>query len=312
VTFAFCSLIASLIASGAVAAVLDSHVDTEKVAGPVDYTAIVPDDYFGQKTVYPLVLFLHDREAGAGYASRLAPLFQRLWQNGVASPCVVVIPDCRQSLFLDYQDGSERWESFLLDDFLPYVQQNFRVALRREKNVIAGIGEGGAAALRLGFKYPNRFGVVVALQPSIPPASRWHDVKRDDYFWYGTGYLKIRYGDPIDEKFWNANNPAWLVHENRKAILAELPAIYLECGLSDSYGLYKGTEFLHEQLVKAGIPHEYHAILGADHGGRDLDRRLIDALLFMERRLHPPPPDPAVEPIRKKAHDLRRSAGLKD
>ena len=104
---------------------------------------------------------------------------------------------------------------------------------------------------------------------------------------------------PVDPAYWEANNPASIAKANAQRIIRSGMQIYLDVGDHDMFGLHEGTEFLHRVLWDNGIEHEYHLVHGADHVGRSLRPRNIEALEFFERVLNPPGPDPQVEQTRK-------------
>ena len=57
--------------------------------------------------------------------------------------------------------------------------------------------------------------------------------------------------------------------------------IYLEVGDEDLLNLQDGAEFLHRILWDQDIPHEYHQVRWADHGGPSVNERLAEALCFL-------------------------------
>jgi len=77
------------------------------------------------------------------------------------------------------------------------------------------------------------------------------------------------------------------------------------------FPLFEGSEFLHRVLYDAGITHEYHLVRGADHLGRSVRPRSMEALQFLTRALIPPGPDPAAEHTRKALSVLKAKAGVK-
>jgi len=54
------------------------------------------------------------------------------------------------------------------------------------------------------------------------------------------------------------------------------------------------------------------AMQGVDHAGNEMDARMPDAFLFIERRVNPPAESPSLEPLRKEVERLKRSAGLSE
>jgi len=136
------------------------------------------------------------------------------------------------------------------------------------------------------------------------------DIEPRDRFWRSDELMKHAYGWPIDAAHWRANHPTAIAHDHPDELHASGLAIYLECGDEDSFGLHRGTEFLHRTLFDHGISHEYRLVRGADHAGATLPGRFRDAMLFLAKVLRPPPLDPALEALRKHVAALKRHAGL--
>ncbi len=63
----------------------------------------------------------------------------KMWKQNIIPEMVVVTPLCARCFYMDYKDGSERWESFIIDEFLPHLRNKFHVATDVNKNFIGGI-----------------------------------------------------------------------------------------------------------------------------------------------------------------------------
>jgi S-formylglutathione hydrolase len=213
-------------------------------------------------------------------------------------------------LYLVYRDGSQKWETFLVGEFLPHIQARCHTQNSRGGRLIGGMSMGGLGALRLGLKHPATFGGIIAWEPSIEPALAWVDVSLEDRFWRTDAMLQARFGAPLDEAYWAANNPATIVTQCAAALREAHIGMYLEVGTEDAYGLHRGAEFLHRVLYDLGIPHEYRCVLGADHIGPTIGRRLSDGLAFVARILQPALPDPRVQQLRELVAIQKRRAGL--
>ena len=126
--------------------------------------------------------------------------------------------------------------------------------------------------------------------------------------------IEARYGHPVDEAFWQANNPGQ--HRHRPpaaAIAASRLAIFLDVGDLDMFHIDEGTEFLHRVLWDQRLAHEYRLLHGADHLGRSLPGRIRDALKFLDAQvLRPPPPDASYEGGKRLIDTLKRLSGLDD
>jgi len=285
---------------------------TALVPGPAKYTVLLPPDADG-RTGLPLLLLLHGGDGDHGFLANLRPTLDAAWAAGELGPCVVATPDADRSLYLDYFDGSEKWESFIVGELIPHLRGAYSLSPAREKTVVSGISMGGLGALRLGLKHPDVFGGLAALEAGIEPALRFADVKVRNSFQRARPFLEARYGSPVNEAFWQANNPANIAIAHRDALVASGLQIYIEVGDLDMFHLDEGVEFLHRVLWDHAIRHEYRLVRGADHLGRTLPGRLRDGLKFLnDQVLNPLPPDHSYAAGKAMVGALERAAGVDD
>lgn len=235
----------------------------------------------------PLMLLLHGGNGSDRDLLRFIPSIDKAIAEGRLPPMVIATPSAGRSLYMDFKDGTQRWEAFILADLLPYLRKELRVSSARRGTFIGGFSMGGLGSLRIAFKHPETFGAVAALEPAIEPALSWSEVGPRVKFWRPDAVIQPMFGTPIDLDYWAANNPATLAKRD-PARLFDLP-IYLEVGDQDMLYLTQGAEFLHRILFDGGVGHEYRIVRGADHVGPSLTPRVIDALGFMGRQIEPPP-----------------------
>jgi S-formylglutathione hydrolase len=293
--------------SKAGATIVEGTLASERVPSPVEYLVLLPPGYDADDAQYPLLLWLHGGGGSREFLRRQQALFEQAWAEHGVQPMVVATPSAGRSFYLDYHDGSERWETFLLEEFLPALASRYRVA--GTSRYIGGISMGGMGSLRIAFKHPDRVLAVIALEPGIEPALAWADVGLEDKFWRSDELLEARYGRPVDTH-WAANNPATIAHADPERLKNSGLAIYIEVGSEDAFGLDRGTEFLHRVLFDAGVRHEYRYVLGADHVGRTMGPRVLDALGFLRRIETPAEPDPEVIRLRRGITTMKRQVGL--
>jgi S-formylglutathione hydrolase len=274
-------------------------------ANAVPITYYLPKNYDAKRAErYPLLIQLH----GGGGSNKdmenfralsvgggMGGLLDRAIESGLVAPMVSVMPSAGRSFYMNFRDGSQKWEDFVMKDLLPYMRKNFNVVQGREGTFIAGISIGGAGALRMAVKYPEVFQAVASQEPSIEPALAYDDITLRDKIGRPDGnpeaiqdriLLKQIYGDPIDKDYWAANHPTAIIKADPSRLLGL--GIYLEVGDQDLFYIDHGTEFLHRVLFDAGISHEYRLVKGADHVGASLVPRSLDAFAFIGRQLNPP------------------------
>ena len=219
---------------------------------------------------------------------------------------VLVIPHCDRSFYMDYRNGSQKWETFILNELLPLLQKKFRVYRDPSKSFLGGVSMGGMGTLRIGFKYPGKFGVLLAFEPAIEPALEWKDVKTRDKFYRSNEVMETIFGSPFDEEYWKMNNPLYIARENADKIRKSDIKIYIEVGTEDMLGLYRGAEFIHRILFDKKIRHEFRIVYGADHIGPSLKERFINGFSFLNRVINNPKPD--LEVIRNLSKNMLERA----
>lgn len=96
---------------------------------------------------------------------------------------------------MDFKDGSQEWESFLVGPFLKHIRTCYNVRRDREGTAVAGFSDGGFGALRLGMKYPAKFRALAAFEPAIMPAFTWKHVRARNRFFISDALMKRLYGD---------------------------------------------------------------------------------------------------------------------
>jgi len=289
---------------------LKAELRSTLVPEPAEYSVLLPDSYEETKSPFPLILLLHGGGSSHEELKLWQTSFDKLWQRAEVAEAVVVMPNTESSLYMDFKDGSEKWQSFINGPFIKHVGENFNVSTNREHLVIGGTSMGGLGAFRFAFSNPGQFSGVAALEPAIMPALHWEDVPQWNRFFLNDDLLEKGYGKPFDSHFWGKLQPAAIATTNANQISASGLQIYLECGDEDYLNLHDGAEFLHGLLRENQILHEYHLIRGANHLGRTLAGRREEAIRFLDRVLHPPGPDgsPDLKHMIEVLRDAKASA----
>jgi S-formylglutathione hydrolase len=283
---------------------IEDGLATDLVPSPLEYAALVPQGVGGP---LPLLLFLHGGAGSRAFLSDMRPLIEGEWAKGTMPPMVIATPSAGRSFYMDYRDGSQRWESAILGPFVECVAADYGASPDGAGLFLMGISMGGMGALRMAFKHPHRFRAVIALEPGVDPAHRWEDVPPRNRFWRGPRLMEEIFGSPFDSEYWSANNPSTIAQLNAAAIRDSGLQVYIEAGDEDYYNLHEATEFLHRVLWDAGIKHEYHLVRGADHVGRSVPPRMREGFEFLGRCLRPDTgPDPAVLALHARMDELKR------
>jgi len=243
----------------------------------IPYCVILPPGYSEDANRrYPVLYYLH----GLGNNEQMFvrsggfDLLQELWDGHQLGDFVVVSPAGYASFFMNSHDARFRYDDFFLREFMPWIENRYRIAAARESRGIGGISMGGYGALRMAFLHPQLFGSVsahsAALMEKLPAVSVGNSPE--------SGRLRILgdvFGSPPDRLFWDRNNPLRIA---RTAELAGMK-IYFDCGSQDDYGFEAGAQVLHNLLASRRIAHEFHLYPGG-HNGSYFAEHLPDSLRF--------------------------------
>lgn len=123
---------------------------------------------------------------------------------------------------------------------------------------LEGMSMGGYGSLHLGFKYPELFGVVSSIVPSITT----FELERKEV-------IEPTFGN--DSAYFNANKPQTLVHKNAGSI-RQNTVIRILTGDKDF--LFDIIQKFHQQLQGLQIEHQYHISKNAGHDYREVIKNL--------------------------------------
>ena len=278
-------------------------------AGTVEFAILLPDGYAPDGEALPLLLLLHGGGGDREHLSRLAPQISEMWAVGDLPSMVVATPSVANgSMYLDSHDGKERWESFVVDEFLPHLRGRFQVGRQREKTMVSGISMGGIGSLRFGVKYPETFGAVAAMEPAAWPGLTWDTIPDRSKF-RSPEHIARLFGAPFDHDRFERENPASIIESDPSRL--QDSAIYIEIGDQDGYGFVEGASFMHRLLWRHRIPHEFRLVRWADHVGSTVKERSRDRFRFLARYLEQPASlETRVERFRKRMAETHRVRGM--
>jgi len=118
-------------------------ISSDLVPIAVDVGVLTPSGYSESTGPYPLILVLH---GGGGNSSQLGgrsrAIFDEAWKSSELPPAVVVTPSTGRSFYMDYRDGSQKWESFILTELLPELRERYNIKTDPAGTFIMGISMG--------------------------------------------------------------------------------------------------------------------------------------------------------------------------
>ena len=243
----------------------------------VEVSVLLPDGFDPNAAPYPLIIELHGGGGNRHLLADLAPVYQHLVQEGSLPPCVVASLSGGASMYVGF-------EAFVANEFPTWLAKQYNTRSDRGGVCLTGVSMGGFGTLHVALQHPDRFCAVAALEPAIEPGFKAQPPDRRNTFWRNeagvASDVEQADGSGMDWGF-AEESPARVVRDQAAAIRASGMEIYLEVGDEDHLNLQDGAEFLHRVLWDHDIRHEYHLVRWADHVGRSMLHRFIEAHRFL-------------------------------
>lgn len=256
--------------------------DSKLVSYPVNYSIYLPPGYETSQRHYPVLYLLHgysDDETGwiqFGEANRIA---DKGIANGDFPPCIIVMPDAKVTWYVNSVDGSDPWEDMFIEEFIPFIEKEYRIRPKKEFRAISGLSMGGNGALLLAMHHPDLFSSCVAMSAGTYTDEEIMVKEQYDH------YFKKIYGPRLKNgvnEYWKANSPLHLLDTVEKNKLKSV-RWYIDCGDDDF--LYKGNAALHVKMRDLEIPHEYRVRNGG-HEWSYWRTGLHDGLVYIAKTFH--------------------------
>jgi putative tributyrin esterase len=236
------------------------------------YNVILPTDYDTSKnTRYPVLYLLH------GLTGHYNDWLSRTNIADYAADyrIIVVMPEGNDSWYID------KYESYILQELIPDVQQRYRTIEARYARAIAGLSMGGYGAIKFGLKSPATF-VFAASMSGAFSAMRLSD-KETPESWRPS--LKT-FGDAGSQTR-VANDLFEILQKITAARVASLPYFYFDCGTEDSSLIFPSNRELAALMFEKKIPHEFRELPG-DHSWAYWDQQVQEILKIAAEKMRLP------------------------
>ncbi|OUM58186.1 carbohydrate esterase family 1 protein [Piromyces sp. E2] len=209
---------------------------------------VLPVGYNTSKK-YPVLYYLHgimgDENTMLEEPLGTIAIYQNLLQEKRTKEMIIVVPsqyapapgtEVPPSLTQPFYDGYDNFINDLVNDIMPYMEENYSIATGRENTAICGFSFGGRNSLYIGYVRSDLFGYVGAFSPA-PGIT-----EAQDMFSFHKGLLQ----------------PEQLVAENPPIVTM------LSCGTNDTVVGTFPKEY-HEILEQNNQKHIWYEIPDADH-----------------------------------------------
>lgn len=221
------------------------------------YTPPGYDDQGAAERRYPVVYLLHGWPGSDGNwpgLGRAVVTADSLIASGRIPPVILVFPNGNgrgwfgRSLYLDSYDGTSRMHEFVARHLVGWVDSVFRTLPTPPNRAVAGLSDGGTAAINLALRHPDVFGACSSQSGAL------HLEKP-------VGLGAVLGPEPGATRLLEANSP--LDYAAEVLPRARGPVIYFDCGADDEN--VADNRAFDRLLTSLGVPHTY-VEYGGGHG----------------------------------------------
>ena len=217
------------------------------------FAVYLPPDYETSHRSYPVLYLLHgsgDDQTGWIQFGEVLRITDKAIVEGKATPMIIVMPDANtgQRGYFNNAKGTWRYEDFFFEEFVPYVEKQFRIKGEKRYRAIAGLSMGGGGSFIYALHHPEMFSSACPLSAATGPVSP--DKAREYYSTRGVPDAS----DAELDAFYRRNSVLpqldSLPVDQRKAV-----RWFIDCGDDDF--LFEGNSLVHISMRKKDIPHEF-------------------------------------------------------
>jgi putative tributyrin esterase len=262
----------------------NSRVETVRfqsklIGATLPYNVILPPDYDKSRTTrYPVLYLLH------GLTGHYADWTTRsnVADHAAQYRLIVVMPEGNDSWYIDSATvPTDKYETYILRELIPDVQQRYRTIEARYGRAIAGLSMGGYGAIKFGLKSPATFIFAASLSGAFG-VTRF--TEQDGNPLWATSVTAL--GPPGSETR-KANDLYELIAKLSPGQISSLPHFYFDCGTEDWARHFSANRQLSELMYEKKIAHEYRELPG-DHSWSYWDRQIREVLEIASQKMRLP------------------------
>lgn len=274
--FAGVAVVCVVLSASAAARVETVRFHSKLVNATLPYNVILPPDYdTARATRYPVLYLLH------GLTGHYSDWVTKTNIAGYAAEyrLIVVMPEGNDGWYSDSSIvATDKYETYILQELLPDVQQRYRTIEARYGRAIAGLSMGGYGAIKFGLKSPQTFFFAASMSGAFGitrfseqevPAS-WRE--------------SLKLFGPVGSETRKANDLFEIVGKLPAERVASLPFFYFDCGTEDSPLIFPYNRELAVLMSEKKIPHEYRELPG-DHSWGYWDSQVQEILRIAARKI---------------------------
>ena len=279
----FLSFISFSIVFGQNGKVIDELIINSKILkGDRKFAVYLPPDYDSSNRSYPVLYLLHglgDNQSAWIQFGEVLHTTDKAINSGIATSMIIIMPDAGtgQMGYTNAMSGKWNYEDFFFKEFMPHVENLYRIRKNKRYRAISGLSMGGGGSFLYALRRPDLFSSAAPLSASLGP-QKVEEMKEFTYL----GYTSSNHNKGDFENYNKKNNALHLVDQISLKTLNSV-RWYIDCG-DDDY-LFEGNSLMHIKMRKKGVKHEFR-IRDGGHNWTYWRSALPSVLEFISQKFH--------------------------
>lgn len=143
---------------------LEANLETKALPGPPNVRILLPNGYRSHpRRRWPVLYLLHGTSGGAPDWTTTGAAAKTTAHRNL----IVVMPDIALGYdgggwCANWPNGPYSWETFHIDQLIPWVDRNLRAKRSRTGRAIAGLSQGGFCSMSYAARHPDLFGMALS------------------------------------------------------------------------------------------------------------------------------------------------------
>ncbi len=238
----------------------------------IPFRILLPEDYPNSQLRFPVLYLLHGLFGSFENWTDLT----NIAEVPARQKLIIVMPEGENGWYTDGGIDDDKYESYLINELVPKVDQEFRTIPIAKGRAIAGLSMGGYGAVKFALKFPQLFEFAASISGAFD-APEWCDELPEEF---RESILRI-FGE-ADSKIRANNNLSLITRNLSDSEIKDLPFLYFDCGMND--GFLAANENLSRLFEKTGVNHEFYAFPG-EHDWEYWNKRSSFLLELADQRL---------------------------
>ena len=272
----FLFLSAGVLAQENYPAVLECEMESEILGTTKKYCIYLPAGYGDESRSFPVLYLLHgltDTHTAWRDRGNMKEIATAVFGEGKAQEMIIVMPDAGTTYDGYFNCPEWRYEDYFFEEFVPHVENKYRIIADRQHRAIAGLSMGGGGCTSYAQRHADMFGACYAMSAFLHMGAEGVDAQ------------KVAQGDKTALLFEAAHRLSCVDYvknadEARKQELRTV-AWFVDCGDDDF--LFDGNIDFYQTMRRAQIPCQLRVRDGG-HTCEYWHSALYTALPFVSRQ----------------------------